>query len=202
MTCLADAKMDSVPLVAITGQVGTPVIGTDAFQETPIIEICRAITKHHALITRTEDIPRVVKEAFHVASTGRPGPVIIDLPKDVQTREVIPDYDPPMTLPGYRPDRRASRADLLAVLDAIRRSRKPIIYAGGGIIAGGAAAELRCFAERAGIPVALTLMGLGASPATTSCVFKCWECTAPSTPTTPSRTPTSFWPWASASTTA
>ena len=164
VTCLADAKMDSVPLVAITGQVGTPVIGTDAFQETPIIEICRAITKHHALITRTEDIPRVVKEAFHVASTGRPGPVIIDLPKDVQTREVIPDYDPPMTLPGYRPDRRASRADLLAVLDAIRRSRKPIIYAGGGIIAGGAAAELRCFAERAGIPVALTLMGLGAFP--------------------------------------
>ena len=164
VTCLADAKMDSVPIVAITGQVGTPVIGTDAFQETPIIEICRAITKHHALITRTEDIPRIVMEAFHVASTGRPGPVIIDLPKDVQTREVIPDYDPPMNLPGYRPERRASRADLLAVLDVIRQSRKPIIYAGGGIIAGGAAAELRSFAERAGIPVALTLMGLGAFP--------------------------------------
>ncbi len=74
VTCLADAKMDSVPLIAITGQVGTPVIGTDAFQETPIIEVCRAITKHHYLVTRTEDLPRVIKEAFHIASTGRPGP--------------------------------------------------------------------------------------------------------------------------------
>jgi acetolactate synthase I/II/III large subunit len=164
VTCLADAKMDSVPLVAITGQVGTPVIGTDAFQETPIIEISRAITKHHSLVTRTEDIPRIVKEAFHVAGTGRPGPVIIDLPKDVQTRQIIPDYDPPMNLPGYRPDRRASRTDLLAILDLIRQSRKPMIYAGGGIIASGAANELRAFAERAGIPVALTLLGLGGFP--------------------------------------
>src|SRR5256885_10249883 len=86
VTCLADAKMDSVPLVAITGQVGTPVIGTDAFQETPIIEVCRAITKTNYLVTRTEDLPRVVKEAFHIAATGRPGPVIIDVPKDVQVR--------------------------------------------------------------------------------------------------------------------
>jgi acetolactate synthase I/II/III large subunit len=164
VTCLADAKMDSVPLVAITGQVGTPVIGTDAFQETPIIEISRAITKHHSLVTRTEDIPRIVKEAFLVAGTGRPGPVIIDLPKDVQTRQIVPDYDPPMNLPGYRPDRRASRTDLLAILDLIRQSRKPMIYAGGGIIAAGAAKELRAFAERAGIPVALTLLGLGGFP--------------------------------------
>src|SRR5262247_2259191 len=88
VTCLADAKMDSVPLVCITGQVGTPVIGTDAFQETPIIEVCRAITKHHYLVTRTEDIVRVVKEAFHVASTGRPGPILLDLPKDVQMRQI------------------------------------------------------------------------------------------------------------------
>src|SRR6059036_410523 len=85
VTCLADAKMDSTPVVAITGQVGTPVIGTDAFQETPIVETCRAVTKHHYLVTRTEDIPRVVKEAFHIATTGRPGPVLIDLPKDVLT---------------------------------------------------------------------------------------------------------------------
>src|SRR5262249_24252658 len=81
-----DAKMDSTPVIAITGQVGTQVIGSDAFQETPIVEICRAITKHHYLVTRTEDIPRVVKEAFHLATTGRPGPVIIDVPKDVQNR--------------------------------------------------------------------------------------------------------------------
>src|SRR5262245_61654578 len=92
VTCLADAKMDSTPLVAITGQVSTPVIGTDAFQETPIIEVCRAITKHHYLIHRTEDIPRVLKEAFHIASTGRPGPVIVDVPKDVQLRQVVPDW--------------------------------------------------------------------------------------------------------------
>src|SRR3954447_4992767 len=88
VTCLADAKMDSVPLLCITGQVGTHVIGTDAFQETPIIEVSRAITKHHYLVTRTEDIVRVVKEAFHIASTGRPGPIIIDVPKDVQLRQL------------------------------------------------------------------------------------------------------------------
>src|SRR5438094_1162223 len=96
VTCLADAKMDSVPLLAITGQVGTHVIGTDAFQETPIIEICRPITKHHYLVTRTEDIARVVKEAFHIATTGRPGPVIVDLPKNIQTHEIVPDYEQPM----------------------------------------------------------------------------------------------------------
>src|SRR5437588_4393117 len=83
-TCLADAKMDSVPLVAITGQVGTPVIGTDAFQETPIIEVCRAVTKHHYLVTRIDDLTRVFKEAFYIANSGRPGPVIVDVPKDVQ----------------------------------------------------------------------------------------------------------------------
>src|SRR5262249_38729617 len=96
VTCLADAKLDSVPLVAVTGQVGTSVIGTDAFQETPIVEVCRAITKHHYLVTRAEDISRVIKEAFHIAGTGRPGPVIVDLPKDVQNRQIVADYDPPM----------------------------------------------------------------------------------------------------------
>src|ERR1051326_3812720 len=88
VTCLADAKMDSVPVVALTGQVGTQVIGSDAFQETPIIEVCRAITKHHYLVTRTEDLPRVVKEAFYVANSGRTGPVIVDVPKDVQNRSI------------------------------------------------------------------------------------------------------------------
>src|SRR5436190_9218379 len=118
VTCLADAKMDSTPIVAITGQVKTPVIGTDAFQETPIIEVCRAITKHHYLITRTEDIVRCVKEAFHIASTGRPGPVLVDLPKDVQLRQItVADWDPPMQLPGYRPDRRATRDELEQVLE-------------------------------------------------------------------------------------
>ncbi|MCI0640034.1 MAG: biosynthetic-type acetolactate synthase large subunit [Gemmataceae bacterium] len=164
VTCLADAKMDSVPLIAVTGQVGTHVIGTDAFQETPIIEVCRAITKHHYLVQRTEDIPRVMKEAFYIASTGRPGPVIVDVPKDLQNRAIIPDYDPPMNLPGYRPQRAASREQLEGVLALVRHSKKPIIYAGGGIIQSGAALYLRQFAEKTGIPVALTVHGLGGFP--------------------------------------
>src|SRR5437762_4562338 len=164
VTCLADAKMDSVPLVAITGQVKTPVIGTDAFQETPIIEVCRAITKHHYLVTRAEDLPRVMKEAFYIASTGRPGPVIVDVPKDIQNKMLVADYDPPMNLPGYRPDRRASRQELEAVLQAIRASRRPIIYAGGGIIAAGATRQLRAFVDRTGIAVTLTVHGLGGFP--------------------------------------
>lgn len=164
VTCLADAKMDSCPLIAITGQVKTPVIGTDAFQETPIIEVCRAITKHHYLVTRVEDLPRVMKEAFYIASTGRPGPVLVDVPKDVQDARIVADYDPPMNLPGYRPEKRASRQELKAVLDAIRRSKKPIIYAGGGVVAANAAPFLRDFVDRTGIPVALTVHGLGAFP--------------------------------------
>ena len=164
VTCLADAKLDSVPMVAITGQVGTHVIGSDAFQETPIVEVCRAITKHHYLVTKTQDIPRVMKEAFYLASTGRPGPVIVDVPKDVQNNQIIADYDPPMDLPGYRPERSASPQQLESVLAAIRQSKRPIIYAGGGVTASGAAAELRQFAEKLGIPVALTVHGLGNFP--------------------------------------
>ena len=164
VTSLADAKMDSIPIIAITGQVSTPVIGTDAFQETPIVEVCRAVTKHHYLITKTEDIPRVMKEAFHLAVTGRPGPIVIDVPKDVQNRVIVPDYDPPMNLPGYKPDRRATRAELDQVLQMMKASSKPVIYAGGGIIHSGASEALRAFAEKTGIPVAMTLHGLGGFP--------------------------------------
>jgi acetolactate synthase-1/2/3 large subunit len=165
VTCLADAKMDSTPILAITGQVGTPVIGSDAFQETPIVEVCRGITKHHYLVQRTEDIPRVMKEAFYIARSGRPGPVIVDVPKDLQTRKIVPDWGAPMNLPGYRPDRVASRADLEKVMELVRQAKKPIIYAGGGIVASDAAPYLKAFAERTGIPVALTLLGLGGFPA-------------------------------------
>jgi acetolactate synthase-1/2/3 large subunit len=165
VTCLADAKMDSIPIIAITGQVSTTVLGNDAFQETPIIEVCRGITKHHYLVTRTEDITRVVKEAFHIATTGRPGPIIIDLPKDVQIRKVVPEWDPPMDLPGYRLPRKVKRAELEPVIAAIRSSRKPFIYAGGGVTHSGAAAELKEFAELTGIPVGLTVHGLGTFPA-------------------------------------
>jgi acetolactate synthase-1/2/3 large subunit len=165
VTCLADSKLDSVPIIAITGQVGTHVIGSDAFQETPIVEVSRGVTKHHYLVQRTEDIPRVMKEAFHIANTGRPGPIIVDVPKDVQMNRVVPGWDPPMNLPGYRPHQTASRADMEKVLDMIRRAERPIIYAGGGIVSSGAAPYLKAFAERTGIPVALTLLGLGGFPA-------------------------------------
>ena len=165
VTILADAKMDSVPVIAITGQVSTGVLGNDAFQETPMVEICRGITKHHYLVTRTEDVARIMKEAFHIATTGRPGPVIIDVCKDVQMKKVVPDWDAPMDLPGYRPFRRAPRKELEPVLQALRASRKPVIYVGGGAIHSGAADELRKFATACGIPVAMTLHGLGSFPA-------------------------------------
>ena len=164
VTCIADAKMDSVPLIVITGQVSTTVLGNDAFQETPMVEICRGITKHHYLVTRTEDVARVVKEAFHIAQTGRPGPVLIDMCKDVQLRQIVPDFDPPMNLPGYKPFRAPPREELLPVLAAIRASKKPVIYAGGGVTHSDAAAELKEFTERTGIPIALTLHGLGNFP--------------------------------------
>lgn len=165
VTILADAKMDSVPVIAITGQVATGVLGNDAFQETPMVEICRGITKHHYLVTRAEDMTRIMKEAFHIATTGRPGPVIIDVCKDVQMKKVVPDWDVAMDLPGYRPFRRAPRAELEPVLRAIRGSKKPVLYVGGGAIHSGAADELRIFATQLGIPVAMTLHGLGSFPA-------------------------------------
>lgn len=176
VTAIADAKMDSIPLVAISAQVPTHLIGSDAFQETPMVEICRAITKHHYLITKTEDIPRIVKEAFHIARTGRPGPVLIDIPKDVQMKLVETvkvngqpweiDYDPPMNLPGYHPEvRRAHPNQIRAILKMIRESKKPIFYAGGGIIQADASEEFTKFARKTGIPVATTVMGIGCFPA-------------------------------------
>ena len=165
VTCLADAKMDSTPIIAITGQVNSAVIGTDAFQETPMVEICRGITKHHYLVQRVEDVTRVMKEAFYIATSGRPGPVIIDIPKDLQLKATVPDWDVPMNLPGYRPARKPRRAELEPIIAAIRASKKPFIYAGGGITHSGAAAELKEFAELTGIPVGLTLHGIGNFPA-------------------------------------
>jgi len=166
VTAIADAKLDSVPLIAITGQVPTWYIGKDAFQETPVVEVCRGITKHHYLVTDVNDLARVMKEAFHVATTGRPGPVIVDMPKDIQNQQCVPNWDEPMDLPGYRIDhRRAQPEQIKQVAAAIRRARRPVIYAGGGIISANASQDLRIFADKTGIPVALTVMGLGAFPA-------------------------------------
>ncbi len=165
VTGLADAKMDSLPIVAITGQVPTHVIGTDAFQETPMVEVCRAITKHHYLLQNARDVARVVKEAFHIASTGRPGPVLIDMPKDIQNT-LLPnvDFDVPMDLPGYVLPPPPTPEKIREVLAALKVSKKPIIYCGGGVVAADAAAELREFVTRTGIPVAMTLQGLGSFP--------------------------------------
>ena len=165
VTTIADAKMDSIPMIAITGQVTTGVIGTDAFQETPIVEVCRSVTKHHYLVTDAKDLTRVLKEAFYVATTGRKGPVLIDLPKDVQMDKIVPDYDPPMNLPGYSIDNPLARPEQIAQVAAeIKRARRPILYAGGGVIWSDASKELIELAERAGIPVATTLTGLGGFP--------------------------------------
>jgi acetolactate synthase-1/2/3 large subunit len=153
-------------MVALTGQVGTSVIGTDAFQETPIVEVCRGITKHHYLVTDANDIARVMREAFHIATTGRPGPVLVDLPKNVQLAQIVPDYDAPMNLPGYHPEVRKPHPEQIAqVAAAIKRAKRPVIYAGGGVIAADASAELRELVRLTGIPVTMTLMGLGSFPA-------------------------------------
>ncbi len=167
VTALADAKMDSIPLVAITGQVPTKVIGTDAFQETPMVEICRGITKHHYLVTKVDDVARVMKEAFHIATTGRPGPVIVDMPKDVQIDKCEVDWDAPMNLPGYRVTKRpnAKPEQIRQIAAAIKQSKRPVIYCGGGIVNGEASEEIRELVKITGIPVTMTVMGLGVYPA-------------------------------------
>lgn len=165
VTALADAKLDSIPLVAITGQVSTQVIGTDAFQETPIVEVCRGITKHHYLITDVNQVARVMKEAFHLASTGRPGPVLVDMPKNIQQDCCVPNWDEPMNLPGYRVlERRAQKEQIRQIAAAIKLAKRPVIYAGGGIIAAGASDALRTLVKKTGIPVTMTVMGLGTFP--------------------------------------
>ncbi|MFP6691910.1 MAG: biosynthetic-type acetolactate synthase large subunit [Pirellulales bacterium] len=166
VTAIADAKLDSIPVVAITGQVGTPVIGTDAFQETPIVEVCRGITKHHYLVTDIGELPRIVKEAFYVATTGRPGPVLIDIPKDVQLNTVEPDWDAAMNLPGYRYDtpNKARPEQIRQVAAAIKMARRPILYVGGGVVASEGSEALRELVRKTGMPVTMTVMGLGVFP--------------------------------------
>jgi acetolactate synthase-1/2/3 large subunit len=171
VTAVADAYLDSCPLIAITGQVTTNMIGRGAFQETDIIGVTLPIVKHSYLITDVNEIPRVVKEAFYIAQSGRPGPVVIDVPKNVQqakTQPVWPTLEQiKKGLPGYtQPDLKADELALNEIMGLIEKAERPVIYAGGGIITSGAAAELKKFAEAARIPVATTLMGIGAFPET------------------------------------
>ncbi len=165
VTAIADAKLDSIPIVAITAQVARPVIGTDAFQETPITEMCRSVTKHHYLVTDVNDIARIFREAFYIATSGRPGPVLIDIPKDIQVAVTTPDYDAPLQLPGYSlAERRATAAEIAEAASLLQAAKRPVIYAGGGIVIAGAAKELTDLAHKLEIPVATTLMGLGCFP--------------------------------------
>jgi len=165
VTCIADAFMDSIPLIAITGQVYQQFIGKAAFQETDFFGMTLPIVKHSFLVLEKEDLPRVVKEAFHIAQTGRPGPVVIDIPKDVQQAIFAPVFPATIDIPGYKIEStkpKASDAELTNLLDLIEDSKRPVLYIGGGIISAEAHLELRQFAEATGIPVASTLMGLGA----------------------------------------
>lgn len=165
VTAIADAKLDSIPLVAITGQVPTPVIGSDAFQETPMVEVCRSITKAHYLVTDVADVARVMKEAFHIATTGRPGPVLVDMPKDVQMDTCVVDWDVPMNLPGYRVKKQFAQPEQIRqIAAAIKHSKRPILYVGGGVIAAEGAEALRELIAKTGIPTTMTVMGLGLYP--------------------------------------
>ncbi|MFO1501127.1 MAG: biosynthetic-type acetolactate synthase large subunit [Verrucomicrobiota bacterium] len=163
---IADAYMDSIPVVGITGQVPQAMIGKGAFQETDIFGVTLPIVKHSYLVTDVNDIPRIVKEAFHVAQTGRPGPVMIDIPKNVQQSRTQPVYPKEISLRGYRAARKADEVALNEIIGLIEKSERPILYVGGGIISSNAADELRKFVEATGIPVTTTLMGCGAFPET------------------------------------
>lgn len=166
VTGIADAQLDSVPMVAITGQVPQHMIGRGAFQETDVFGLTMPIVKHSYLISSVEEIPRVVQEAFHIASTGRPGPVVIDIPKNLQQgkgRVVMPKAP---DLPGYWMPPEPDPAMLREIVGLIARANRPALYVGGGIITANACAELRRFAETTGIPVATTIMGIGCFPET------------------------------------
>jgi len=164
ITGIADAKMDSVPIVAITGQVPQAMIGKDAFQETDVVGISRPITKHNYLVQRAEEIPHIIKEAFYIALSGRPGPVLIDIPKDVQQSRTVPEWPAEIHMKNYRPFIEARRRELEQIAEAIRDADKPIIYAGNGTICSNASEDLLKFVEKTGIPIVMTVLGLGTFP--------------------------------------
>ncbi|MFB4267611.1 acetolactate synthase large subunit [Nonomuraea sp. GTA35] len=164
VTPIADAFMDSVPIVAITGQVASPMIGTDAFQEADISGITMPITKHNFLVTDTDDIARTIMEAFHIASTGRPGPVLVDISKDALQAETAFSWPPTMQLPGYRPVTRPHSKQIREAAKLIAESKRPVLYVGGGVHKARASAELLQLAELTNIPVITTLMARGTFP--------------------------------------
>ena len=165
VTGICTAMMDSSPIVCITGQVASHLIGGDAFQETDVTGITLPITKHNYLVTRVEQIPRVIREAFHIARSGRPGPVLIDICKDAQIATMDFEYPENVSLPGYQPPVRAPQADLEEAVKLIAEAERPVILAGHGVLMSGAMEELKMFAVKTQTPVSMTLLGLGAIPA-------------------------------------
>jgi len=165
VTGIADAYMDSTPMVVLTGQVSTSLIGNDAFQEADIVGITRPCTKHNYLIKDVKDVARIIKEAFYIAGTGRPGPVLVDLPKDVQQAEAVFKYPDKVDLRSYKPTLKGNLRQIERAVEAIEKSEKPLFYVGGGVQWSGAAGELTRLARGLGVPVCETLMGLGSFPA-------------------------------------
>jgi len=167
VTGIATANMDSIPLVCFTGQVVSPLIGKDAFQEADITGITMPITKHNYVLERTEDVPRMVKEAFYIASTNRPGPVVVDLPKDLMEKEIeYEPYNTEINLRGYRVMKGCNYGQVVSAAELINKAERPVIYAGGGVVSSGASEELKELAEKRKIPVTTTLMGMSAFPGT------------------------------------
>ncbi len=164
ITGIATAHMDSTPMVAITGQVGTPLLGKDSFQEADVTGITMPITKHNYLIKKAEDIPHVIKEAFHIARSGRPGPVVIDIAKDAQMKTLNFKYPDKINLPSYKPTTKGHPKQISAAIKLIQAAKKPVLYVGGGVIAAEASKELEEFAKKNNIPVTVTLMGKGTFP--------------------------------------
>lgn len=165
-TGLANAFMDSIPMVAFTGQVATPLLGRDSFQEADITGITMPITKHNYLVKKTEDLPRTIKEAFYIARSGRPGPVVIDIPKDVFVNKINYKYPDKVNIPSYKPRTEGHPKQIALAVKAIQAAQRPVIYAGGGVIAAEAAKELLELATKCHIPVTTTMMGIGAFPET------------------------------------
>ncbi|MCT8137472.1 acetolactate synthase large subunit [Anaerobacillus sp. CMMVII] len=166
VTGIADAMMDSLPLVVFSGQVATSVIGTDAFQESDVIGITMPITKHNYQVRNVNDLPRIIKEAFHIATTGRPGPVLIDLPKDVSLETGLFDYSKEVNLPGYQPTIMPNKLQIRKLVEAVSSAKKPVLLVGAGVLHAKGSENLLEYAEQQQIPVASTLLGLGAFPGT------------------------------------
>ena len=164
VTGLATANMDSIPLVALTGQVPTGMMGNDAFQEAYTVGITRSITKHNYLVDDVEDLPGILKDAFHIAATGRPGPVLIDLPKDVLQQSTAKPYPKEAQVRGYKPTYKGHMKQIRQAAITLAKAKRPVVYAGGGVVASGAHEELRAFVAKTQIPVTTTLMGLGIFP--------------------------------------